>query len=203
MSTPQNDLNLFLREALAAGHDPAQITHALQEAGWSAKEAKTALAAWHLTPELPPIPRPRAYLSAREALIYGLLFISLGLVAWYLNRLGFQIIDRLLPDPAEAFPVHLDQMRWSIAMLLGFMPTFLLLNRVAARATRAGARSLVRRWFASATLLISSLTLLGTLVYTIYALLSGDLSLRFGARIALVALVAGLVVAYYRDELDG
>ena len=54
---------------------------ALAAAGWSPVEIHEATLAWlPAPPGLPPVPRPRAYVSAREALIYGLLFLLLGLL---------------------------------------------------------------------------------------------------------------------------
>ena len=63
-------------------------------------------------------------------------------------------------------------------------------------------RSLVRKWFASVTLLVASLVFLGDGIYVIYALLNGELTARFAAKAALVAGVTALVFAYYRDELN-
>ena len=96
-------------------------------------------------------------------------------------------------------------MRWSIAALLGFLPLFLYLDRRAVRAVprgEGGRGSSLRRLFASVTLLIALLTLMGDLVAAIYALLSGGLTLRFIAKAVLVAVIAGLVLVYYRSDLD-
>ena len=92
------------------------------------------------------------------------------------------------------------------AALIAFLPLFLFLNRRANRGAddqAARQRPLVRRWVASGTMLIAVLVLLGDLVTTVYVFLNGDLSLRFVAKAGLVALMGGLVLAYYRDEMDG
>ena len=86
-----------------------------------------------------------------------------------------------------------------------FTPLFLFLNRKVATMAQSDAgrrRSLVRKWFASLTLLFASLVFLGDGIYVVYALLSGELTARFAAKAVLVAGVAALVFAYYRDELN-
>lgn len=95
--------------------------------------------------------------------------------------------------------------RWSIASLIGFAPLFLVVNRKVARLSQGDAgrrRSLVRKWFASLTLLVASLVFLGDGIYAVYALLNGELTTRFAAKAVLVAAMAALVFTYYRDELN-
>lgn len=203
---PSDQLSEFVREALAAGGAPEQIRQALSHAGWSAPEIHEALHGWEVAAGLPPVPRPRPYASAQEALLYGLLFLSLGMIAWHVCDLGMGLIDRLIRDPAEGWGYGgSSSARWSIASLIGFAPLFLFLNRKVARMSMGDAgkrRSLVRKWFASLTLLVASLVFLGDGIYAVYAFLNGELTARFAAKAALVAGMAALVFAYYRDELN-
>lgn len=201
-----SELADFVNAALGAGHDRVEIERALDTAGWSARERNDALEGWHIVAGMPPVPRPRPYVSAREAVIYGLLFIALCVVAWHICSLGFRVIDAALPDPRDIYAGGRGGMRWSMAALIVFTPVFALLNRHVARRAAADPgrrRSLVRKWFASVTLLICALTLLGDLVLTLYSFLNGELTLRLLAKAVLVAAVAGLVLTFYRDELDG
>lgn len=198
-------LTEFVRAGLAAGHGREELAGHLREAGWSAAEVAAALDGWAAVPGLPPVPRPQAQVSAREALIYGLLFLLLGMIAWHLCRLGFALIDAVVPDLADDGPLYKGGLRWSMATLIPVVPLFLWLNARVGRLTRADAgqrRSVVRRWFASITLLIAAVTLLGDLIAVLYALLSGELTPRFAAKAALIAVVGVLVVAWYREELD-
>ncbi|SIR05108.1 hypothetical protein SAMN05421641_12234 [Paracoccus thiocyanatus] len=202
---PTDQLSEFVRQALAQGGRPNEVAAALAHAGWSAPEIDEALGGWEAAPGLPPVPRPRPYASAREALLYGLLFLSLGMIGWHVCELGITLIDRLLPDPADRAYYGVGWARWSIASLIAFVPLFLVLNRKVARMSRGDGgqrRSLVRKWFASLTLLVVSLVFLVDGITVIHALLNGDLTARFAAKAALVAAVAGLVFAYYRDEMD-
>ncbi|AUH35566.1 DUF5671 domain-containing protein [Paracoccus tegillarcae] len=198
-------LSEFVREALIAGQSQDQIAQALADAGWSQTEIRAASEGWTVQAGLPPVPRPRAYVSASEALLYGLLFLSLGMIAWHTVIIGFAVIDRLLPDPLD--PAGSGRwLRWSVSALVAFLPLFLLLNRRVNRAGRddpARQRSLVRKWVASITLLLASLALLGDLVAVVYAFLNGDMTAQFLAKALLVAIMAGLIFGYYKDEMDG
>ena len=202
---PSDQLSEFVRRAMAQGGDPQRIARALADSGWSAPEIDEALHGWQAMPGLPPVPRPRPYASAQEALLYGLLFLSLGMVAWHVCELGMGLIERLVPDPADRSYGAGSSARWSIASLIVFTPLFLLLNRRVALLSLCDGgrrRSLVRKWFASMTLLVASVVFLADGIYVIYALLNGELTLRFAAKAALVAGMAALVFAYYRDELN-
>lgn len=200
---PAERLSEFVRLSLTQGDPPPAIAQALAKAGWSPPEIAEALAGW--LPGQPPVPRPQPYASAQEALLYGLLFVSLGMISWHLCQLGLGLIDYLIPDPGEYAIAPGTSERWSIAALIAFTPVFALLSRRVARFSRDDGgrrRSLVRKWFASITLLVASLVFLGDAIYVIYALLNGDLTLRFVCKAVLVAVVAGVVLAYYRDAMD-
>ncbi|MTH65868.1 DUF5671 domain-containing protein [Paracoccus shanxieyensis] len=203
---PAEQLSQFVRQSLMQGTPPDAILAALEQAGWSRPEIDEAIAGWGVTPGLPPVPRPRPYASAQEALLYGLLFVSLGVISWHLCQLGVALIDYLVPDVADYPTAPGSAERWSIAALIAFGPVFLLLNRRVARLGRDDAgrrRSLVRKWFASLTLMVAALVLLADAIWVIYTFLNGDLTLRFILKAGLVAAITGLVLAYYRDEMNG
>lgn len=201
-----DQLSDFVRHALAGGHDAARIRAALGQAGWAEAEIDLALSAWHPGGDLPPVPRPRAYVSAREAMLYALLMIALVLVCFHVLRLGFQVIDMAIPDLAQPGMPDGWSMRFSIAAIIAFLPLFVLLDgRMARRDTGTDPRrrSQARRVFASITVLAAALVLLGDVVAAVYAFLSGDLTPRLAAKLALVALTGLLVAACYREDLDG
>lgn len=202
---PSDQLSEFVRAGLGQGADPTAIRAALSGAGWSPPEIDEALAGWSAAPGLPPVPHPRPYASAQEALLYGLLFLSLGVIAWHLCELGIALIDMLIRDGSAGYGYGGSSERWSIAALIGFTPLFLVLNRRIQRLARGDAgrrRSLVRQWFASLTLMVAAVVFMGDAIYLIYTFLNGDLTLRFLLKAGLVAAVAGLVLAYYRTEMD-
>lgn len=202
---PSDELAGFVREALVAGRDRSEIGAALTEAGWADNEVHDALGAWAEGGFTPPVPRPRPYLSAREAFTYGLVFAALAMTTFFLVVLGHEIIELLLPDGAEAKgAVDYGDIRWAVSVLVVFAPTFLWLNARVHREARADPgklRSGVRKWIGYVTLFLAVLALLGDLLAAIYAFLSGDLTLTFALKALVVAAVAGAVFAYYRAEM--
>jgi len=196
----------FVHEALNAGRSRTEIQQALHQAGWTNTEINAGLKAWDDTAFLPPVPRPRPFVSAREAFLYGLIFIALGMTAWHLVMLGIHLIDYAWPDPdgpGGRF-YQLSSIRWSMATLIVFFPLFAWLNRRAERATMAdkGARrSVVRKWVGYIVLFLAALSLLGTLVFVLFTFLDGEARLQFLAKSAVVAAVSGVIFLYYRAQL--
>ena len=201
---PADQLAQFVAEALKEGRSRDDIATALQQAGWAANEVSDALSAWADTGFIPPVPRPRPYVSARESFLYGLMFLALAMSAWNITTLGFELIDLWLPDLTNRYSRYeISTVRWSISVLVVFFPLFLWMNsraQSAAKADPGKRRSAVRKWFGYITLFLAAITLLGDLIAVIYALLSGDLTARFIAKAALVALTAGLIFGYFQGE---
>jgi hypothetical protein len=156
-----------------------------------------------------PVPRRRPYLSARETFFYLLQFTALYVSAFNLGRLLLLLINRGLPDPADASYTQYytnDQMRWSIASLAVAFPIFLLLSRTLARAEsrdpeRRGSK--VRKWLTYLTLFVAAGILTGDLITLLYNLLGGELTSRFLLKVATVAAIAGGVFGYYLWDLRG
>lgn len=205
---PSDQLAQFVRDALTAGRGRDEVRAALIAAGWTGPEVAGALNAWAEGGFTPPVPRPRPFVSAREAFLYGLMFVALAMTAWYLVALAFSLADLLLPEVGEADNQALwriREMRFSIASLIVFLPLFLWLNQRTQTATRndpGQRRSLVRKWFGHVTLFLASIALLGDLIAAIYALLNGDMTLRFAVKALTVAVVAGIIFLYFRGEMD-
>jgi len=202
---PTDQIAIFVHDALAAGRSRDEISEALARAGWAPNEISDALNSWADSDFSPPVPRPRSYVSAQEAFFYGLMFAALGMTAWHLSSLSFNLIDRwlYLPSDSRFMTRSIGQMRWSIASLIVFAPLFLILNARATRDTRADpgkSRSGIRKWFGYITLFLAAISLLGNLMYAIYALLNGDLTARFIAKSVVVAVVAGVIFLYFRKE---
>lgn len=203
---PTDPLAEFVRAGLATGRSRDDLQAALARAGWSGREISEALDAWLAGDAgLPPVPRPRPHVSARDAVVHGLLFLLLGGICWHIGALGFAIIDSLWPEPGDFHAPPRGSIRWSVAVLIAAVPLFLWLNARVARATGVDPgqrRSLVRRWFAAVTLLIAALALVSDVVAVVHAVLNGDLTARFAAKAALIAILGGLILAYWRDEVD-
>jgi hypothetical protein len=63
-------LNRFIGEAIGGGFEKSEIERILIEAGWPQDEVRKGLTAFADVDFPIPVPRPKAYLSAREAFLY-------------------------------------------------------------------------------------------------------------------------------------
>jgi Domain of unknown function (DUF5671) len=206
---PSELLGDFFGRALASGQSRNDIAAALRSAGWMETEVARAMEAWADVDFAPPVPRPRSYVSAREAFVYGTLFTALAFAVFYINSLGFALIEQWLAEPSDNDTWRSNsltrEIRWSIAFLVVTVPLFLWLNRRQALAIGrdpASKRSALRKWFGYVMLFFALLGLAGALVTTIYTLLDGEMTLRFALKAGLVLVTAGLTFVYYRGQTE-
>jgi membrane protein YqaA with SNARE-associated domain len=202
-------LTVFVREALARGGDRAAIAEAARRAGWTETETEAALATWIDADGLPPVPRPRAIVSARDAFRHGLMFFALLLATSHLGLLVFALIDRWLPDPLDAWSGSDGQIRWSVAVLVVAWPVWALTSLNLARDAEQDPgqrRSAVGRWLTWGALFLAAATLVGDAIAIVAGFLGGDFGLRFLLKAATVAVIAGAIFLAYgsgRDAEEG
>jgi hypothetical protein len=207
MAIATRDLELFVREALAAGQGRPAIEAALAQAGWPAEQVRDALDAYADVSFAVPVPKPRPYLSAREAFLYLVLFATLYVSAYHLGSLLFDLLNRALPDPAGTRFGFVDvgsSMRWSVASLVVAFPVFLFVARLLGRELARNPvkrLSAVRRWLTYITLFLAAGIVIGDLITAVYNLLGGELTLRFALKVLVVGAIAGTVFAYYLLDL--
>lgn len=208
-------LTQFVKEALEKGQERGGIRAALLDAGWRADEVDEALQAFSDVAFPVAVPKPSAYLSAREAFFYLLFFILLGVVAFNLGSLLFALTDIVFPDKLEQETYHaryLDsQIRGAVAGLIVGTPIFLWLARILLKARTSNPalqRSRIRKWLIYISLVIAGGVLVGDAISLVYNFLSGELTLRFTLKSFVVAAIAGSIFGYFitnaeRDEADG
>jgi len=208
-------LTQFVKEALEKGQDRSGIRTALLTAGWREQEVDEALAAYSDVAFPIAVPKPAAYLSAREAFFYLLFFILLGVVAFNLGSLLFALIDKVVPDQLEVEDYRagmLDsQIRGAISGLIVGTPLFLWLARILLKARQenpALQRSRIRKWLIYISLVIAGIVLVGDAIALVYNFLNGELTWRFTLKSLVVAAIAGGIFGYFithaeRDEADG
>ncbi|MEN1926719.1 DUF5671 domain-containing protein [Luteimonas sp. MJ293] len=207
MAVATQELDLFVREALARGASKEEIVAALDAAGWDRVQVDSALGAWADVPFAVPVPRPRPYLSAREVFLYLLMFATLYLSAWHVGSLLFDLINLAFPDAAdgEFARGRLDSsMRWSIAGVVIAFPVFVFVARRLAREVADSPvrrLSAVRRWLTYLTLFFAASVLIGDMIVLVYSLLGGGLSARFLLKVLVVAAIAGTVFGWYLQDL--
>ena len=66
----QDDLVRFIRKGLEQGHSRSELKQILSQAGWDLEQIQDALAEFAELDFPLPVPRPRPYLSAKEAFLY-------------------------------------------------------------------------------------------------------------------------------------
>lgn len=206
-------LDTFIRDALNRGEARERIHAALSQAGWTGKEVTAALNDYAVTDLGMAVPKPRPYVSAREAFLYLVLFILLGVVAWNLGSLLFALIDIAIYDELDNpyggffFGSRDYQIRSAIAGLVVGTPLFAWLAlhiRRQRRTNPAMQRSRVRKWLTYITLIIASCTLIGDTISLVYSFLAGELSARLLLKLLVIAVLAGGVFFYFiRDAEEG
>jgi hypothetical protein len=204
-------LDAFIREALNRGVERERIETALVAAGWTRKEVGAALGEWAVSDLDLAVPKPKPYVSAREAFLYLVLFLLLGIVAWHLGSLLFALIDTAVADPLDANPYATGyrepQIRSGIAGLVVGAPlfTWLALHIAKQRRTNpAMQRSRVRKWLTYITLTIAACTLIGDAIALVYNFLSGDLTTRLALKLLVIGAIAGAIFLYFiRDAERG
>jgi hypothetical protein len=200
-------LDTFIREALNRGEKRDRVSAALVAAGWTQKEVDSALGDYADTDLGMAVPKPRPYVSAREAFLYLVLFILLGVVAWNLGSLLFSLIDTAVPDELDYAYGRDFQIRSAVAGLVVGAPLFAWLAlyvRKQRRTNPAMQRSRVRKWLTYITLIIAACTLIGDAIALVYNFLSGELSTRLVLKLLVIALIAGGIFLYFiRDAEKG
>ena len=207
MAAERKDLDQFVRDALIRGESRPAIEAALASAGWAPEQVRDALEAYAPVVFPIPVPRPRPYLSAREAFLYLLLFAALYVWAFHLGDLLFDLINGALPDPADAtYGVdHRGQsMRLSVASIVIAFPLFLFVARLLSRELARNPvkrQSVVRRWLTYVTLFLAAGVLVADMITLVYHLLGGELTLRFVLKVLVVAGIAGGIFGFYLRDL--
>lgn len=201
-------LDAFVKAALDRGESRDRIAAVLVSAGWTQREVDDALAGYATTDFGMAVPRPRAYVSAREAFLYIVLFILLGIVAWNLGSLLFALIDTAIADDLDPYgmaPGRETQIRFAISGLVVGAPVFGWLAfhiRQQRRTNPAMQRSRVRKWLTYLTLVVAACTLIGDATALVYNFLAGELSTRLALKLVVVAAIAGGVFFYFIQDAE-
>lgn len=207
MASTTQDLELFVRDALGRGESKEAIDAALVSAGWPEEQIRSALSAYADVGFSVPVPKPRPYLSAREAFLYLTLFTTLYLASYHLGSLLFKLIEQAWPDPADNEYVVMnlaDGIRWSTASVITAFPVFLFVARYLDKElARSPAKRLsaVRRWLTYLTLFVAAVVLIVDMTTLVNNVLGGEMTLRFMLKVVVAAVVAGTVFGYYLWDL--
>ncbi|MBP7462438.1 MAG: hypothetical protein KBA26_14230, partial [Candidatus Delongbacteria bacterium] len=203
----QDDLVRFIRKGLEQGHSRSELKQILIQAGWDLEQVQDALAEFAELDFPLPVPKPRPYLSAKEAFLYFMLFSTLVLSAFHLGALGFTFIDLIWPDPlsgTDGITQAHESIRWTLSTLMIVFPLFLIIRRIIQRNAqlqpgKPGSR--IRKWLTYLTLLVAAGTLIGDMIALLSSFLGGDITLRFLLKTGVIGLIAGTTLIYYLLDL--
>ncbi|MES2966976.1 MAG: DUF5671 domain-containing protein [Patescibacteria group bacterium] len=133
------------------------------------------------------------------------LYLSLG----FLLSLLFGVINLRFPDATEgywAIESATDAVRLGIAMVIVFLPTYIILTRLVNQLRRKEKNSSylsLTKWLVYLSLLVGGGILLGDLVAVIMAFLEGDMTQRFIFKALAVLVVVGAAFHYYILDARG
>lgn len=132
------------------------------------------------------------------------LYISIGALIGLL----FNVITIQYPDPTEMYWEYdsaSSGIRFSIALLVVFFPTYVVLTRYVnvIRRTEQGTYLALTKWLIYLSLLVGGGVLLGDLVATLNNFLNGEITIRFTLKALTVLLVTGTAFVYYLMDVRG
>jgi len=197
----------FVKESLQAGQERAKIKDVLERAGWRTKEIEATLTSFADSTFPIAVPKPKPYLSAREAFLYLFFFILLGIVSINLGLLLFSLIDYTIQDSVEGYELSRTarSLRGGIAGLVVSLPIFLLIARILQKSRRTNPemqRSRIRKWLTYLSLVIAGCTLVGDAISLLTQLLNGDLTLRFTLKALVIGGIAGGIFFYFIGDAE-
>ncbi len=120
----------------------------------------------------------------------------------------FGIINIMFPDAAESYwqyEGNQESVRFGIAMLAVFFPTYLVLTRFVNQIRRRehGVYLTLTRWLIYLSLFVGSAILLGDLVAVLWSFLNGEITMRFVLKAIALLVVVSAAVKYYILDTRG
>jgi len=198
----------FIDAAKGHGASDEFVVALLRQNGWSERRIYQAFSLWYEGRTGKSVPGGGGRTeAARDAFLYLLAFITLGIWAIQLGALLFAAIDRAFPNPALDYtnaPFLSRSMANELASVIVGFPLFLLLTWWIVRGVQRQPERLespVRKWLTYIALVITASTMIGDIVTFLACFLRGDLDVRFVLKVATVLVIAGGVFAYYLDSL--
>ncbi len=202
-----NELNHFVEEALKQGISRPKITQELTRAGWPKEEIRATLDEY-IESDLPiPVPKRRPYLSAREAFLYLVMFLTLYISSFSLGSLIFDFINRWVPDIAAPYTfsdASLQTIRQETAALIISYPIFVFLCEILWNAMQRDPQkrqSKIRKWLSYLTLFIGAGIIIGDLIALVGNVLNGELTERFLLKVLTILVITVGIFGYYLWDL--
>ena len=206
----QDYFPLTKKEALEKGQNRESIRNILSQAGWEIADIHKALASFAELDYPLAVPKPAYHASAREAFLYLVLFMTLGVSAISLGTILFQLINLWLPDPIYVYDGYINSVKSTLrnatAGLMVSFPIFLYVSHLTERGIHLHPElrlSRPRTFITYAALFIASGIMIGTLITLLANLLGGELTMRFVLKTTSVLLISGTIFGHYLHQLKG
>lgn len=136
----------------------------------------------------------------------GLLVALIGSVISF-TALLFSYINFAFPDPLAYYgDPYGGAVRVAMASVIVFIPTALILAHLIRKTivAEAGKANIwVRRWALGLILFVATVTMLIDLITLIMTFLGGEITVRFGLKVAVVLLVAAFMFLHFLADLKG
>ena len=198
----------FIDAVKSQGASDEFVVALLRQNGWSEKRIYQAIGAWYEAHTGRAVPNGGGRIeAAKDAFLYLLAFITLGIWAIQLGALLFTVIDRGFPNPAldsgNTAWITKNMANELASIMVGF-PLFLLVSWGIVRGVERQPERLessVRKWLTYLALVLTASTMIGDLVTFLAYFLRGDLDTRFVLKVITVLVIAGGAFAYYLDSL--
>ncbi len=201
----ESELHSFIKDSLAKGLAKDKIHEVLLQANWQADEVDVALNHYADVNFPIAVPRRKPYLSAREAFMYLLTFLTLYISAFQFGSLIFYFINRALPDAANAAYYGqisgVGAIRWQLASIIIAFPLYMWISSLLAKRSNQTKESRVRKWLTYLTLFVAAGVIIGDLIALISGFLGGELTMRFILKVITVGAIAGAIFGYYLTDL--
>ena len=206
---PHTDLQPFIDAAKERGAGDEFLASLLTRRGWPPADVYQALGDWWERATGVAVPGRRgAAENARDAFLYLLAFSTLATWACALGSLWFRLIDRWLPDAVvNSYQYNFrSTVTWQMASILVALPIYLFVMRLILRETQANpdrVESGVRKWLTYIALLLAATGVVADLVCFVDYFLTGEITVRFVLKCAIVLAICGGIFWYYLGFLRG
>lgn len=197
----------FIDALKAQGASDEFLVALLRQNGWTEKRIYQAFSVWYEARTGKAVPSGGGRIeSAKDAFLYLLAFMTLGIWTIQLGALLFTAIDRTFPNPVLDYPndIGLRSISNQLASIMVGFPLYLLVTWGIVRSADRQPEHLespVRKWLTYLALVITASTMIGDFVTFLAYFLRGDLDMRFVLKVLTVLVIAGGVFAYYLDSL--
>ncbi len=153
----------------------------------------------------PHVPRSKPHHgAARDLFMYLLMFATLYTSAISVGNALFELINRAFPDALANNYYNTvysnDSIRWALASVIIAFPIYVFVAWVLKKEMAQDstlAHSKTRKWLTYLTLFIAAGVIIGDLIYVLYSLLGGELTVRFALKALSIFIIGGSIFGYY------